>query len=106
MTTPEGKVRNYLKKAVKKAGGEHRKLRWIGRRNAPDEFIFWDVGAKGPVLPIHAFVECKAPGEIATPAQAREHERLRAGGFRVEVVDSEESIDRLIYWLTGAPPAA
>lgn len=107
--TPEGKVRTYLKKAVKRAGGEHRKLGWIGRRNAPDEFIFWELRyaldefATKVVreFPLCAFVECKRLGEVATPAQEREHERLRAGGFHVAVVDSEESIDRLIYQLTG-----
>lgn len=116
--TPEGKVRTYLKKAVRNAGGEHRKLGWIGRRNAPDEFIFWEVGklpARVPdgylavvvnITPICAFVECKAPGEVATPAQVREHDRLRAGGFLVEVVDSEESIDRLICRLTGGGRSA
>lgn len=87
--TPEGRVREALKKAVKQHGGEHRKLRWIGRSGAPDEMIFWSGG-------VHSFVECKRPGQKPEPHQDREHARLRAGGFRVDVVDSEEGAWALV----------
>lgn len=33
------------------------------------------------------FTECKAPGKLPTPLQARVHARLRALGFTVNVVD-------------------
>lgn len=39
------------------------------------------------------FAEIKAPGEKPTPAQEREHTRLRAMGFEVLVIDSNESAD-------------
>ena len=97
--TPEGKVRTHLRKRAIGAKAEHRKLGWIGRRNAPDELIFWNVPDGHP--PIAALVECKAPGEEPTEAQLREHVRLRAGGFRVEVVDSEESADLLVALLAA-----
>lgn len=36
------------------------------------------------------FIEFKRHGQKPTPAQAREHQRLRELGFRVEVVDDVE----------------
>ncbi|EEP0571363.1 VRR-NUC domain-containing protein, partial [Salmonella enterica] len=35
------------------------------------------------------FVECKAPGKAPRADQGREHERLRALGFTVVVLDSK-----------------
>jgi hypothetical protein len=96
--TPEGKIRQHLRKQVKAASGHHRKLGWIGRRNAPDEFIFWDVPPG--CAPIACFVECKAPSGAPTEAQQREIGRLRAGGFRVEVAASELFVDFLVSELT------
>jgi hypothetical protein len=43
-----------------------------------------------------AFVECKAPGKEPTSAQLRDHERRRAMGFRVYVVDSYESVEQFL----------
>lgn len=40
------------------------------------------------------FVECKATGGKPTSGQQREHERLRALGFTVEVIDNIEEIDK------------
>lgn len=86
--TPEGKVVAAIKKAVKKHGGETRKVEWSGRRGAPDLLI---------LLPgRHLFVEAKAPGEKPRPEQLREHERLRAAGFSVHVVSSEAEAERVL----------
>lgn len=93
--TPEGKVRKYLRDQAIANGFEHRKLKWIGRNGAPDEFIC------KPIL-CHAFVEVKRLGKEPTNQQGREHERLRRAGFTVEVVDSKESVDLLIQRLTQA----
>lgn len=41
------------------------------------------------------FIECKRPGGKPTEAQTREHEKLRARGFRVLVVDSKAMVDEL-----------
>ena len=86
--TPEGVIQAYLVKQVKAAGGKQRKLRWIGRRSAPDQLVW--IRAPG------ALVEVKRPGKDATDAQAREHERLRADGWIVHVINSKEGVDRLI----------
>lgn len=40
------------------------------------------------------FVELKATGEKPTPLQEREHAKLRARGFRVDVIDSKAEVDR------------
>ena len=41
-------------------------------------------------------VEFKAPGKAPTIRQAREHERLRCVGMRVEVVDSLERVEEVL----------
>ena len=45
------------------------------------------------------FVELKAPGKKPTPAQLRDHARRREMGFRVEVLDSIEAVDRFVEGL-------
>lgn len=95
--TPEGKVRAHLRKRALAAGLEHRKLRWIGRRGAPDELIF---AKRGPLLMV--LVEVKRPGEdvVWDSPQGREIIRLRYAGFDVRVIDSIEGADRVIDELT------
>ena len=89
---PERDIEAYLKTRVKQAGGETRKVRWIGRVSAPDRRI---------MLPGFAcWVECKATGAQPTPAQDREHCRLRKMGEDVRVVNSFRAIDILVApWL-------
>jgi hypothetical protein len=78
-------IESYFKKKVKALGGSVRKLKWIGRRGAPDRLA---------LLPgSHILVELKRPGKEAEDHQAREHERLRAAGFEVYVWDTKEKID-------------
>ena len=48
-----------------------------------------------------AFVELKAPGKKATPQQAREHDRLRADGFSVLVVDTPEGAEKAVMLVRG-----
>lgn len=44
----------------------------------------------------HVFIEFKATGKKVTPAQDREHKRLRAAGATVYVVDSVTEGERII----------
>lgn len=84
----ESTIEDYLTRRVAEAGGETRKVRWIGRRGAPDRLI---------LLPGRsAWVELKAPGEKPTEAQTREHRRLSASGQRVFVVDSFEMVEAIV----------
>jgi hypothetical protein len=85
----EREVEAYLVAAAKRAGGECRKLCWIGRRGAPDRIVFLPGGRV-------IFFELKAPGKKAEPHQAREHKRMQAMGQRVEVVDSFERIEEIL----------
>jgi len=92
--TPEGKVEAYLKKRVAETGGRQRKLQWIGRRGAPDRFVWWP----GPHLHL---VEVKRPGGRIHPLQVLEMERLRDDGFSVHVVSSVADVDAFIEQVTS-----
>lgn len=101
--TRESEIESYLVERVKALGGEVRKVQWIGRRGAPDRIVMLpgcDCGVptcanySEPNPPI--WVELKAPGEKAKPHQAREHERMRAMGQRVVIVDSFEGVDEVL----------
>jgi hypothetical protein len=64
--TPEGRVRSYLRKQALAHGLEHRKLKWIGRNGAPDEFVFHPQS----LVPRAAFIEVEAEGRAARAASA------------------------------------
>lgn len=84
----ERDISRYLNARVKQLGGEVRRVRWIGRNNAPDKLV---------LLPgWHFFVEEKRPGKDATEAQAREHGRLWRSGVAVYVLDTPEAIDAVL----------
>jgi hypothetical protein len=87
--TPEGRIQSYLKRRIAETGGHQRKLQWIGRRGAPDLFVWWD----GPRL---WFVEVKSETGRLSALQELEIGRLRASGFRVRVVDSMSAVDAFI----------
>ena len=93
----ESQIESYLVERVKALGGEVRKVKWIGRRGAPDRVVMAPrrAGAVG-IGHDTIWVELKAPGEKAKPHQAREHERMRKMGQRVEVIDSLEAVDELL----------
>lgn len=84
----EAELERYFVSEVKRLGGRQRKVKWIAHAGAPDRVVWWP----GPFM---AFVELKRPGKGAEPHQAREHDRLRADGFRVYVIDSKEALDVL-----------
>jgi hypothetical protein len=93
----ERDIERHLVKRVKELGGEVRKVQWIGRRGAPDRlvmlpFLKWTQWQNGGTI----WVELKAPGVAPEPYQLREHERMRALGQRVEVIDSLEGVESLL----------
>lgn len=92
--TPEGKIQTYLKSQVLRHGGRFRKLKWIGRKGAPDCFIWWP----GPIVTL---VEVKTEIGKLSPHQTYEIDRLRADGFGVWVIHSKEDVDRFISELTA-----
>lgn len=95
----ESQIESYLVERVKALGGEVRKVKWIGRHGAPDRIVMLPPTPLGEGIRLPGktlWVELKAPGEKAKPHQAREHERMRRMGQRVEVVDSFESVDEVL----------
>lgn len=105
----ESAIEAALVAEVKARGGEVRKVKWIGRKAAPDRLVMlpkMPYNSKAPNVyhfPRTLWVELKAPGKAATfpadaheRAQHREHERMRRMGQRVEVIDSIEGVEALL----------
>lgn len=85
----ESSVEDYFNDRVKEHGGEVRKVKWIGRRGAPDRLAL--------INGRHPLVELKKPkGGKLEPHQVREHVRLRKAGFEVHVLWTFEDVDRFI----------
>ena len=84
MRAPEGVIEVGACAYATSKDLEHRKLAWIGRRDAPDR-IFW-----GEDIPIF-FIEFKAPGKTLRPGQVREVENLRRSGVRVYVCSDPQA---------------
>jgi len=85
----ERDIEAYLVRRVRALGGEIRKLRWIGRRGAPDRVVMLSGGRLW-------WIELKRPGGNAEAHQAREHARMLAMGQRVLVLDTIEKIDGVL----------
>ncbi len=84
----ESTIEAWLVKRVHANGGEIRKVKWIGRRGAPDRRV---------MLPgLCVWIELKATGVAPEDYQLREHERMRRCGEDVRVIDSKAGVDELI----------
>lgn len=87
----ERNVESYLDKCWRVAtGGKCVKFPPLFYAGFPDRICL----AGPPALII--FVETKAPKQGPRPLQRKVHAQLRAWGFRVEVLDSKESVDDFI----------
>jgi predicted alpha-1,6-mannanase (GH76 family) len=97
MGRPEAKIENYLRRRVKETGGQYRKVKWISRRGAPDDLVWW-------TWPQAALVECKAEGKDVEPGsqQEREIQRFVDSGWPVYVVNSHADVDAMIEDVLGA----
>lgn len=84
----ERNIEDYLKDVVKTAGGEVRKVKWIGRSGAPDRLVMFPGQS--------VWVELKRPKKDATAAQGREHARMRKAGNFVVVINTRAEVDDLI----------
>ncbi len=99
----ESTIEEYLVKQVKAVGGECRKVKWMGRNGAPDRLVMLPPETYVDAAHCCIWVELKAEGLAAlfphTPherQQHREHERMRAVGQRVVVIDSLAGVDALL----------
>lgn len=95
MALSESDIEDHLVRRVKALGGEVRKVAWIGRRGAPDRLVLLPPATR-EAFARTIWVELKAPGKTPEAHQLREHQRLRAMGQRVEVVDSVEGVEELL----------
>ena len=77
----ESQVEDAFCQRVKDLGGLALKFTSPARRSVPDRLVLMP-GARA------SFCELKRPGEKPSESQHREHERLRALGFRVDVIDN------------------
>lgn len=83
-TMLERDVERALVQRVKKLGGTAEKFTSPGRRSVPDRLVLLPGGRV-------VFVELKAPGKKPTELQCRDHERRKAMGFDVRVIDTVEA---------------
>jgi len=88
----EKKIEKYLIEQVENLRGLCVKVPPLFFRGFPDRIVLLPGG-------VIAFVEVKAPGAKPTLIQRKVHARLRLLGFRVEVLDSNESVDGFILTL-------
>ena len=81
----ERDIESALVKRVKELKGLCEKFTSPGRRSVPDRIV---------TLPgnVVIFVEVKAPGKKPTKLQLRDHQRRRALGCDVRVIDSLEQV--------------
>ena len=84
----ERDIEKYGTDKLMEVGAEVRKVKWIGRRGAPDRLCMHKL--------LTVWIEYKAPGELPEAHQYREHERMRKQGQEVLVIDSFEQVNELI----------
>ena len=79
----EKDIERAFNKRIKELGGTAEKFTSPGRRSVPDRLVTLP---GGDIF----FVELKAPGKKPTEAQLRDHDRRRALGCDVYVIDNME----------------
>lgn len=90
MRPRERDVEGYFKSEVERIGAQHRKVRWLNMRGAPDQFAFGFPSKR------YAFCEIKRPGEALQSHQEREAKRMKAAGVTYYLLDSFETVDIFI----------
>ena len=78
------------------------KVRFLGRRNCPDNVLFVGGSVAGDPVCLAAMVEFKAPGEHPTHTQSLTHEELRADGVDVWVIDEYDMFREFLENLLNA----
>lgn len=82
----ERDIEKALVKRVKVLGGTAEKFTSPQKRSVPDRLV---ILPGGRII----FVELKAPGKKPTENQTRDHERRKAMGCDVRVIDSLEEVN-------------
>jgi hypothetical protein len=84
----ESRIEKRLKKEIEKIGGKALKFVSPGMSGVPDRIVLY----KGLAI----FVELKAPGKDLRRIQEFRAKELRTLGFRVEMIDTIEKVDRFV----------
>ncbi len=90
MPGPEAKIETEACKYADKLDIMNRKLKYIGRRGAPDRMF---LPRNFPIF----FIEFKAPGGGFQPGQEVEIAKLRSRGYRVFVCDNLADAKAIIF---------
>ena len=95
-TTPEGKVKDAIKRTLK-ARGAYWHMPIQNGMGAPSlDFVGCHDGR-------YFAIEAKAPGKRPTARQENTMRAIQKGGGAVFVIDSVENHDELINWLERSP---
>ena len=89
----EAEIETEIVRRAHAHGWASRKVRWVGRRNAPDRMFF----RRGKIV----IFEIKRPGKTATGTQLKEYHRLKEVYFDTYVVDSVEEAMRILDAAAG-----
>jgi hypothetical protein len=94
----EKKIEQKGSEYARKKGVLHLKFTSPARAAVPDRLLLAPVPEflRPLVAQYVRFVEYKRTGQTPTPAQTREHLRLRGLGFQVDVVDNVIDAERVI----------
>jgi len=97
-TMLEKKIEEYGSKVAKERGVLHLKFTSPQRAAVPDRLVLAEIPEfLRPLIAQYVrFIEYKAEGKKPTPSQEREHARLRAMGFRVDVIDNKSDAESVI----------
>lgn len=85
----EKEIETYLRERIRGIGGIAFKFVSPGNDGVPDRLVCLPSGRA-------IFVELKAPGQKPRPLQIHQIGRLKQLGFRVEVIDSKEQVDKFV----------
>lgn len=93
MIESEKLLERKLRQKVDQLGGWSIKLLATHTIGLPDRLCLFPGGKL-------VFVELKTTGKRTRKIQQKVHERIRSMGFRVEVIDTSEQIEKVIHLLT------
>lgn len=87
----ESDIELYFVRCAREAGAMAPKFVSPARRSVPDRLLLKAIPLEHReiVARYFRFVELKATGQKPSAAQEREHQRLRALGYRVDVIDNK-----------------
>ena len=78
------------------------KVKFLGRRDCPDNVLFVGGALCGYTVCLGAMVEFKAPGKRPTHTQSLTHDELRADGVDVWVIDEYDMFREFLENLLNA----